>query len=133
MKKKLLILALILFSVCKPKKKLGIPDEAWREESKIIAVSICEKVLDCSKDFQKKLTPAKEKFLLEKLSKVNCIEKHKKSSIYLLQVQDTEKAKSEFRNCGEKIKSSSCEFLQSKGIQKEESCTYIRGLQRQDD
>lgn len=133
MKKSILyVLGLVIFHlVCKPNSSPGYSDPIWRDESLKIAIDICSKLDDCSKNFIPQLPEQLQKGTKERLGSLNCIEKHKKSHIYLLKVPEIESAKSAFRECRDYLIHLSCDEVTSGKMNLNEKCLLVSKLQKQ--
>jgi hypothetical protein len=122
---KTLFFFLILLITCKPVTKKGIEDSSWQEESIKIASDLCGIYEKCSEDSLKDLPDPISKQAKEEISPNNCIEKNKKSNVYQLKVNDVEGIKHAYRECGNFVRSLSCDEITSGKIQTNSSCKII--------
>ena len=131
---KINIVFILLFSNfiiwnCKKNKFKEINDMEWRNEYSEIVYKTCKKLTECYGDSSKTLKPKLKDYIQGEIKPEKCIEKTKKSNIYLLKVSNTEEAKLASRECFEHLQKMSCEDIKKDKLSEISACKIVRLLQ----
>lgn len=128
------LIVLVFFSAiteCKKIKEKEFNDPEWRKESSEIAQGICEKLESCKSDELSKIKKSLQNYAALELKPEKCVDKNKKSRIYLLKGNDPNNIKQVARDCYSQIQKYSCDEIKSGSIKLNNSCEKMRMLQQE--
>jgi hypothetical protein len=123
------ILSIFLNLNCKKNKFKEVNDMEWRNEYSEIVYKTCTKLTECYGDSSKSLKPKLKNFVEGEIKPEKCIEKTKKSNVYLLKVSNPEEAKLASRECFEHLEKMSCEDIKKDKLSEISACKIVRLLQ----
>ncbi len=124
-----LLFLLILFSGCKKNKLKEINDPEWREKYSQISLNTCKKLEFCFKDSLKHIDLKLQSLAKNEIKPELCMERSKKSKIYLLKVKNVEEAKLAASECYVFFEKLSCEELRENKLNESSACKITRLLQ----
>lgn len=117
------------------KKKAGIQDPIWQEESLKIASDICARISECMKSSHstENLELSKSDLAKSKLQEAACQEKHRKTNVFLLIGTNPDTIKEAARNCHSNIMAFNCEDLRNKKFLTSPACQTMAKIQKGND
>lgn len=123
-----LFLFFFLFANCKKKK--GIDATEWKDESLKITSKLCEKYRNCADASWTGVPDKLKDFTKSRLDEANCQKEFRNSNAYRLLGGDPKLIITSYRECSEKILSSSCEALKKGIIETIAACNEFQKIQQ---